>query len=144
MPAGKRPSQPRTFSAFTGAGRRLILFGCALALEAHHSNAPFDMSREVTVHGIVKQFRWANPHSYITLEVEGRDWLLEAEALNLLRRHGWTKDSLQPGDRISCTGAPAKDPALLAMKCFLVEFPDGRRLPATPTSAAPSPLKAGH
>lgn len=97
------------------------------------------MTTEVTIHGVVKEFRWANPHSYITLEVEGRDWLLEAEALNLLRRNGWTKDSLQPGDAISCTGARAKDPALLAMKCFVVRFPGGRRLIATPTGPPRDP-----
>ena len=90
------------------------------------------MTREVTVSGVVKEFRFVNPHSYIILEVSGEPWTLEAEALNLLRRNGWTKDSLKPGDHISCTGARARDPELHAMKCFTVEFPDGRKLKATP------------
>lgn len=106
---------------------------------AHHSTAAFDMTKDFTVHGIVQQFLWENPHSYIYLKVDGKTWLLEAEALNLLHRNGWTKDSLQPGDEISCTGARAKDPELLAMKCFVVTFPDGRKLIATPTGAPPAP-----
>ena len=99
---------------------------------AHHSTAPFDLTREVTVSGVVKEFRFVNPHSYILLDVAGERWTLEAEALNLLRRYTWTKDSLKPGDQISCTGARARDPKLYAMKCFTVEFPDGRKLIATP------------
>lgn len=73
-----------------------------------------------------------NPHSYIYLQAEGHKWTLEAEALNVLRRSGWTKDSLKPGDEISCTGARARDAAVYAMKCFSVEFRDGRKLQATP------------
>jgi len=102
-------------------------------LLAHHSTAPFDMTRPHTITGVVTKFTWANPHSYIDLNANGEGWRLEIEALNLLRRHGWTKESLKSGDVISCIGARAKDPAVLAQKCFTVEFPDGRKLVATPS-----------
>jgi hypothetical protein len=108
---------------------------------AHHSNAPFDMTRTETVSGVVREFRWANPHSYVTLETESGVWRLELEALNFLLRLGWKKDTLQPGDRIACTGAPPKDGAQRAMKCFTVRFPDGRALVATPTG--PEDLRRG-
>lgn len=110
----------------------LPLFLVTAALSAHHSTAPFDMKNFSTVRGVVMEFRWMNPHSYITLESEGRTWKLEAEALNLLRRYGWTKDSLKRGDEIACTGTRAKDLGVYAMKCFEVEFADGRKLVATP------------
>ena len=90
------------------------------------------MTKSTTIHGVVTEFRWTNPHSYIYLQSDGHQWTLEAEALNLLRRNGWTKESLKPGDEISCTGARAKDAGVYAMKCFTVEFPDGRKLQATP------------
>jgi len=64
---------------------------------------------------------------------------LEAEALNLLRHNGWTKESLKKGDEISCLGARAKDPDVYAMKCFVVKFPDGRKLVATPTGVPTGP-----
>jgi hypothetical protein len=102
-------------------------------LWAHHSTAAFDMTRASTVSGVVTKFTWANPHSYIDLDADGQHWRLEIEALNLLRRYRWTKDSLKAGDKISCVGARAKDPAVLAQKCFTVEFPDGRKLTATPS-----------
>jgi hypothetical protein len=107
-----------------------------MLLLAHHSTAPYDMTHAFTVSGVVTKFLWANPHSYIDLDVPGdhgvEHWRLEIEAVNLLRRYGWTKDSLKAGDKISCTGARAKDPSLFAQKCFTVEFPDGRKLSATP------------
>ena len=108
-----------------------------LPLLAHHSTAPYDMTLAHTVSGVVTKFTWANPHSYIDLDVNGEHWRLEIEAINLLRRYGWTKDSLKAGDRIRCTGARAKDPATLAQKCFTVEFPDGRKLAATPAGEPP-------
>ena len=104
---------------------------------AHHSTAQFDMTRSSTVSGVVTKFYWTNPHSYIELEADGHHWRLEVEALNLLRRYGWTKQSLKPGDVISCTGAPAKDPATFTQKCFTVDFPDGRKLTATPAGEQP-------
>jgi Family of unknown function (DUF6152) len=110
-----------------------ILIVCSIApLLAHHSTAPYDMTRPFTISGVVTKFVWANPHSYINLDVNGDNWRLEIEALNLLRRFGWTKESLKPGDVIRCTGARAKDPAVFAQKCFTVEFLDGRKLTATP------------
>jgi hypothetical protein len=119
--------------------RRLATFLIAASLlVAHHSTAPFDMTKSTTIHGVVIDFVWTNPHSYIHLQSEGHKWTLEAEALNLLRRNGWTKESLKPGDEISCMGARAKDADVYAMKCFTVEFPDGRKLIATPTGV---PLK---
>jgi len=113
--------------------KSVSLFLVAMLASAHHSTAPYDMTKEATVRGIVREFRWTNPHSFIYLESEGHTWKLEAEALNLLRRNGWTKDSLKPGDEITCMGARAKDADVYAMKCFTVVFPDGRKLIATPT-----------
>ncbi|MCU1335074.1 MAG: hypothetical protein JWO19_655 [Bryobacterales bacterium] len=110
----------------------ITLLLLAAPLLAHHSTAAFDMTRPFTITGVVTKFYWANPHSYIDLDVNGEHWRLEIEALNLLRRYGWTKESLKAGDKISCTGARAKDPATLAQKCFTVEFPDGKKLTATP------------
>ena len=119
-------------------------FLLAIPLLAHHSNAAFDMIRPFTVSGVVTKFLWANPHSYVDLNVDGQNWRLEMEAVNLLRRYGWTKDSLKTGDRISCSGARAKDPATLALKCFTVEFPDGRKLQATPIGEPPAPSALPH
>ena len=113
----------------------LGLMAAAVSLLAHHSTAPYDMTRATTVSGVVTKFYWANPHSFIYLEVsdaggEVQHWELEIESLNRLRRLGWTKDTLKPGDQVSCTGARAKDAASYRMKCFSVELPNNRKLPS--------------
>jgi hypothetical protein len=123
--------------------RGAIYLAWVMPLLAHHSTAPFDMTRPSTVAGTVTKFFWANPHSYIELDSPTDNgvehWRLEIETVNLLRRYGWTKDSLKAGDKISCMGARAKDPAVFAQKCFTVEFPDGRKLMATPIGEPPEP-----
>jgi hypothetical protein len=107
---------------------RVMLVTLALPLLAHHSTAEFDMTSSVTVTGVVTKFDWANPHSFVELDA-GRDhWIIEMEAVNFLRHQGWTKTTLKVGDRISCTGARAKDPAEHTLKSFSVELSDGQKL----------------
>jgi len=122
---------------------KYLAFLFAWPLLAHHSTALFDMTREHTVTGVVTKFDWANPHSFINLDVATENgvehWRMEIEALALLRRYGWTKESLKAGDKITCTGARAKDPATFGQKCFTVEFSDGRKLEATPLGAPSEP-----
>jgi len=63
-----------------------MLVSAVMPLAAHHS-WPITYDRLVTVKGTVVEFKWANPHSYIDLDVNGDHWRLEIEAVNLLRRY---------------------------------------------------------
>src|SRR5262249_13383724 len=47
----------------------LIMLFIASAAYAHHSAAGIDRSKSVTVEGTVKSFKWANPHSWLEVEV---------------------------------------------------------------------------
>jgi hypothetical protein len=120
----------------TPAARKTIfaLLVAAVAAWAHHSTAPFDMTREATISGVVTKFYWANPHAYIYMDVDATDgvqhWAVEIESPNLLRNQGWTKETIKSGDRVTCKGARARDLSDYRMKCFLVELPDGRKLQA--------------
>src|SRR6185436_18013978 len=40
---------------------------------AHHSAAAFDTQKQVTVAGTVTQYRFGNPHIYVTLQVKRPD-----------------------------------------------------------------------
>jgi hypothetical protein len=42
-----------------------MVLGMAALAAAHHSAAGVDRTKSVTVNGIVKEFRWTNPHSWI-------------------------------------------------------------------------------
>jgi hypothetical protein len=82
--------------------------------QAHHSFAMFDVSREVTLDGTVKEFQWTNPHSWVQLMVKdptGREveWSIEGSSPNSLSRFGWTRTSLRTGDRVQAVIHPLKD-----------------------------------
>ncbi len=98
----------------------LVLIGAALMLAgpafAHHSFAMFDYSREVTIVGEVKELRWRNPHIHILVNVpDGKDgmaeWDVEGGTPGTLRRTGWSKDILKPGDKVSIVIRPLKNGA---------------------------------
>jgi hypothetical protein len=87
---------------------------CASApVLGHHSGAGVDRTRTVTVTGVVKEFRWTNPHSWIDLEVAGPDgtpavWSIEMNPPPFLIRAGWKSTTLKPGDRVSVTVNPIR------------------------------------
>jgi Family of unknown function (DUF6152) len=83
-------------------------------LSAHHSFAPFNMTTERVITGTVSKFEWTNPHSFIFVDVPndkgGVDsWAIEGMSPNYLKRRGWTKDTVKPGDTITVTIHPLKD-----------------------------------
>lgn len=85
------------------------------AVHAHHSIAgAYDSNREVTVEGIVAEFRFVNPHPFVTVEVktssgEVQQWKVEMDNRSELADVGMTKDTLKPGDRIVVRGNPANE-----------------------------------
>jgi len=103
--------------------------------QAHHSTAPYDLIHGTIISGIVTRFDWENPHAQLSLDVAGdgetEHWSVEMESPVILRRLGWTKDSLKPGDRISVIGSRAKDQSF-RMRAGYVQWPDGRKLLSLP------------
>ena len=96
---------------------RLVLLCTVLALappaRAHHSAAAYDTQKEVKVSGTVVQYRFANPHVYLTLQVKKHDGSsstveVEAGAASVLNGLGFTKDSVKAGDVVTVVGNPAR------------------------------------
>jgi hypothetical protein len=90
-----------------------LLFG-AFTAEAHHSiSGTYDTRRDVRVDGVVTRFEFINPHAFITLEVRetGRspqEWRVELDDRGELSDIGMTAQTLQPGDRVTIVGSPAR------------------------------------
>jgi hypothetical protein len=81
---------------------------------AHHSFAMFDRDHPTPLAGTVKDFQWTNPHVWIQVLVAGPDgaqqeWGIECTSVNFMRRQGWERDSLKPGDRVKLLIFPLKD-----------------------------------
>jgi hypothetical protein len=96
----------------------LAVFGCALLgaapAFAHHSTAMFDMDHQVQLTGTVKDFQWTQPHTWIVFDVPngagGADeYGIEGMSPSYLDRNGWSKHTLQPGDKVTLTIHPLKD-----------------------------------
>jgi hypothetical protein len=99
--------------------RRGAPLACGLLLgtftaEAHHSiSGMYDTRRDVRVEGVVTQFEFVNPHSFITLDVPGtagapQRWRVELDDRGELSDIGMTAQTLRPGDRVIVLGSPAR------------------------------------
>ncbi len=100
----------KLLAAFTA----LALAAMLVPVSAHHSSATFDPSRSLTLQGIVKEFRWTNPHAFIELSMKGdegraEEWSIEMDSLDHLARAGWRADTLTPGDAVSLVVHPMRD-----------------------------------
>lgn len=95
----------------------LVIAGISLAawtpVQAHHSTAEFDYTKENAVVGIVKEFQFTNPHCwvYVTVDEGGKkvEYAFETGAPNVSVRMGWRRNSLKPGDKVRITYAPVRN-----------------------------------
>ena len=120
-----------------------MLAGVVTPSLAHHSGAGVDRTRTITVSGLVKDFRWTNPHSWIDLEVSGPDgrtavWSVEMNPPPYLVRAGWKSTTLKPGDKVSVTLNPIRtgEPGGIFVSVTLA---DGRTLGGRAGGPAPAP-----
>jgi Family of unknown function (DUF6152) len=113
---------------------------------AHHSYAMFDMMKVVDIKGEVTEFRWTNPHSWITVNTKDaagktQSLNLEANGPGYLVKQGWKRESLKPGDMITISMNPLRDGSP-GGNLVTVTFADGRVLSARPGGPAPAPTPA--
>lgn len=109
----------------------LALAVCAPAV-AHHSPAAFDRTKQVTLEGTVKEFRWQNPHTWIEVNVpDGKGgvvlWGVELTSPTYLIRAGWKSNTIKAGDKVTVVVNPVRtgEPAGIFVSMTLA---DGRVL----------------
>ena len=96
-----------------------ILVGICLAIAsapawAHHSAAMFEEKKTITVEGVVKEFQFTNPHSWLLVDVKDKNgkvttWGFEAEGPSTLQRAGIRPSEFPVGTKLTITGRPMKD-----------------------------------
>jgi hypothetical protein len=110
----ERRKRMKTYLATVFAGAAFIAFtGMAVA---HHSFAMFDQEHPQDVTGVVKEFKYTSPHSFIILDIKDKDgnseaWNLEGGSPSALARDGWSSKSLKPGDELRLTIEPLRSGA---------------------------------
>jgi len=117
----------------------LVLFTLTSASLAHHSPAVFDRTKEVKLVGVVKEFRWSNPHSSIDLSVPnnsgGADlWAVEMGSPSSLVKAGWKSTTIKAGDQVTVLIHPLRTDEK-AGQFVSITLPSGKVL----TERAPSP-----
>ena len=112
-------------------GSVILALCVVVSTYAHHASVGIDRSKTVTVEGVIKQFRWANPHSWIELEVSSAGktelWNFEMLPPSYLVPAGWTRSTIKAGDRVKITANGFTDgtPGGIFVS---VTLPDGKTL----------------
>ena len=118
--------------------RSLVACGSLIAASgaamAHHSFAMFDQDHPVLLEGVVQEFQFTNPHSFIVLSVKQENgsaqlWSLEGTSPSSLVRAGWSSKSLKAGDEIKVKMWPLRSGAPGGgWNAEQVNFRDGRSI----------------
>ena len=92
----------------------LASFPRVFRLWAHHGGSEYDTKNPITLKGTVTEYYWANPHCQIYVDVKddkGKtvNWAIETLAPAVMKRAGWNRELLHPGDAITITLVPSKN-----------------------------------
>jgi hypothetical protein len=88
----------------------------SLSASAHHSLTAYNRSQSRTVEGVVKEFRFANPHARLILLVAAKDgtmkeWDFEGGGVRRLQDRGVSAKTIAAGDKITVSYNPMRSGA---------------------------------
>src|SRR6266536_2756268 len=101
----------RSAVAISGFG----LAASVMPMLAHHSvPAQYDVSKMITIQGVVTKTEWTNPHARFWVAVKNdngtvSNWEMELPAPNALMRESVKMDFVKQGDQVSVDLWRAKD-----------------------------------
>jgi hypothetical protein len=110
----------------------------SVPLAAHHSPAAFDLTKELKLTGVVKEFKWQNPHTYLDIDVPKakgsgvETWTVEMTSPTYLAKAGWKNNSVKTGDKVTVTVHPIREGDVKAGIFVSILLPDGRELREAP------------
>jgi len=99
---------------------------------AHHSFAMFDQDNPIELVGVVQEFKFTSPHTFIIVQVKEPDgkvrlWSLEGQSPSALVRDDWSSKAIKAGDEIRLTISPLRSGAPGgAWTTNKIKFQDGR------------------
>jgi len=109
----------------------IILFAATAAF-AHHGASAYDRTGRITLKATITEFRWTNPHVYIlfdALDSKGNTDYWSCESINpgMLSKQGWTRRTLNAGDKVTMIGFPSKSGSKVMLLEKLI-LADGKEL----------------
>jgi hypothetical protein len=118
------------------AAAALVAVAMTSPAPAHHSAAMFDATKSIETKGVVKEFLWTNPHSFLVVTARNKagkaiDYSFEANGPGYLTRNGWKREILKPGDTVTVISHPLRD-GRPGGDLVEVTLADGRKLSGRP------------
>ncbi len=106
----------------------ILLIGAGRVFAHHSFSATYDSAQRVEIEGIVKEFVWRNPHSFLRIDVTDKDgatktWALEWGSIAQLSKAEMSRTTLRPGDRIIVGGELARDQSSMRLLIQSVKRP---------------------
>ncbi|ERI54267.1 hypothetical protein N878_02685 [Pseudomonas sp. EGD-AK9] len=96
--------------------KKLLLLATALGLllagalaQAHHGWSSYDADRTLTLEVPLQQVHYRNPHADVSIEHDGRSWLVILAPLSRLQARGLQEADLTAGKTVTIVGYPRKD-----------------------------------
>jgi hypothetical protein len=115
----------------------LLIFSLSLPAGsslAHHSYAMFDTTHTSQVTGTVAKLEWMNPHAFVWVYVPSSAkpgsydlWGFENGSPSVLQGHGWSKEALKAGEKVTVEYWPLRD-GTAGGHCERVTLADGHVL----------------
>jgi DNA/RNA endonuclease YhcR with UshA esterase domain len=101
----------------------------------------YDITKPVTIKGIVRKIEYENPHISFFIDVKDADgrvtsWGFEAASPTALRAQGWTRNSIKPGDYVTVDAYRARNGTPFGAARTLT-LPNGRQLSAASDGVPP-------
>ena len=119
----------------------------AAPMQAHHSQAAFDATKEVTLEGVINRLDWKNPHIYLIIETsdgKGGTMLQQIEGLAVTQSvvNGLDRNALTPGTKVLARVNPNRNGAGRTVRGQdLVTTADGKVHPFYRVTGKQPPLK---
>ncbi len=111
----------------------LVILSAGTPAWTHHSvSGQFDVSKTVTITGVISRIDWVNPHIYVF--VDGKDdsgtaaeWALETVPTAMARKAKLTKDALagKQGETVTVVAHPSRNGRKAAW-VLRITYSDGR------------------
>lgn len=109
----------------------VVLLAGAGRVFAHHSfTAAYDTTKRVEVEGVVKEFVFRNPHSFVRIDVTNKEGATETYNLEwgstndlTAAKYPVTRTTLKAGDRIIAVGEPGRDPVVKRIHLTSIKRP---------------------
>jgi hypothetical protein len=97
------------------SGRMAFFAALAMAMAtpgaSHHSTAMFEWGTSTELKGVtIERWDWTNPHTFLYVkDAAGNRWAFEGMSPSHLARAGWTKRSIQAGEKVDLTYFKLRD-----------------------------------